>query len=485
MNINMTRAQIRSTTYRTIDRLARDIRFWIILLFILRLYGIWLPPLETVHNWRQTTVAMVARNFLETDPNILYPRVDFAGDKTGITGMEFPLLNYLIYLVSFVFGYQHWYGRLINLAVSSMGIYYFYLLVKKYFHWDIAFYSAFVLLFSLWFSYSRKIMPDTFSLSLMIMGLYYGTNYLESKNKFKPLILYFIFTLFAILSKLPSGYLLVIFIPFVFNKSTGQIPKIIFSGTTAVLVAAVSAYYFYWVPYLVEEYGFWHFYMGKSMQEGFYELILLIDRTLVNFYEEALKYFGFLMFLFGLFMAFRRKNKTLVIVFLLSFAGFLMVMLKAGSAFSNHAYYILPFVPVMALVAGYGISRVKSRKLVLIILLAIALEGLLNQKQDFFIHSDNMAIYGLEEDLDAVSERTDLILINSGNYPTPMYFAHRKGWITFNENIADSAYISDLQEKGLKYIVILKKTFGTELILDYTTVFQNEDYTIYRTFKGK
>jgi hypothetical protein len=59
----------------------QDIRFWILLFFIVRLYGITLPPLEVAHNWRQATVTMVARNFAEVDANILYPRIDIAGKK--------------------------------------------------------------------------------------------------------------------------------------------------------------------------------------------------------------------------------------------------------------------------------------------------------------------------------------------------------------------------------------------------------------------
>ena len=120
-----------------------DIRFWILLFFILRLYGITNPPLEVAHNWRQTTVTMAARNFYETDNNILLPRIDIAGEKSGITGMEFPFLNYLIYLVSLVFGYAHWYGRLINLVISSIGIFYFYKLIVKYFGVKVAFNAAF------------------------------------------------------------------------------------------------------------------------------------------------------------------------------------------------------------------------------------------------------------------------------------------------------------------------------------------------------
>ncbi len=68
---------------------------------------------------------MPARNFLEVDANIFYPRIDIAGEKTGITGMEFPLLNYIIFLQAKIFGYAHWYGRLINLIVSSVRLFIF------------------------------------------------------------------------------------------------------------------------------------------------------------------------------------------------------------------------------------------------------------------------------------------------------------------------------------------------------------------------
>ena len=422
---------------------------------------------------------MAARNFYETDPDIFYPRLDIAGEKTGITGMEFPVFNYLLFLVSLIFGYDHWYGRLINLAVSSMGIYYFFLLVKKYFSRPSAFYSAFVLIFSLWFAYSRKIMPDTFAMSLMIIGLYYGTNFLDRKSNIKNLLLFFFFSLTAVLSKLPSGYALIILVPFIFDRKISSISKTLIATATAGLSAPVILYYFYWVPHLVESFGFWHFFMGKGMLEGFYELINQIDRTLVNFYEEALKYAGFMMFLWGIFMAVIRKQYRILRTLGLLFAGFTVIMLKAGWTFCNHAYYMIPFIPAMALMAGYGLSQIPRRSIVIIFLLAIAVEGILNQKQDFYLHEKNEALLQLEPDLDRFSTPGDLILINSGTYPTPMYFAHRKGWVDHNENIANIEYIATLRSKGLKYIVILKRTFGTELDLPYEIKLQNRDYTIY------
>ena len=157
-------------------KLLQDIRFWILLFFVIRLIGITNPPLEVSHNWRQTTVTMVSRNFLEIDNNILYPRIDIAGEKTGITGMEFPLLNYSIYVLAEIFGYQHWYGRLINLFISSIGLWLFYKLILLYFTERIAIYSTIILTVSIWFQFSRKIMPDTFLYLLLSQVFTFATN---------------------------------------------------------------------------------------------------------------------------------------------------------------------------------------------------------------------------------------------------------------------------------------------------------------------
>ncbi|MDZ4751162.1 MAG: hypothetical protein SGI87_06065, partial [Flavobacteriales bacterium] len=144
-----------------------DIKFYIALFFVVRLFGITNPPLDGNHGWRQSQSCMVARNLVEVENNPLYPRADqFGGDKTGIFGSEFPLLQEGIVLLSSVFGYDHWYGRLINLIVTSFGIYFFYLLLLTILPERAAFYSGIMLLTSLWFMFGRKIMPDTFSVSL-------------------------------------------------------------------------------------------------------------------------------------------------------------------------------------------------------------------------------------------------------------------------------------------------------------------------------
>lgn len=458
----------------------KDIRFWIFLFFVIRLYGITNPPLEVAHNWRQTTVTMVARNFYETDSNILYPRVDFAGDKTGITGMEFPLLNYLIYLFSAIFGYTHWYGRLINLVVSSIGIYYFYLIIKRFFDDKMALYSSLILLTTLWLTYSRKIMPDTFSVSLVIAGFYYGMNYLTGTNRWLSLLLYFILSLAGILSKIPAGYILIFYLLLLIKKDIKPATKVIFGGMSILMLLPVIWWYYYWIPQLVERYGFWHFFMGKGFSEGLKEIMQNAGMALANVYDASLKFTGFALFLFGLLYAILRKERKLLLIFILGFAGFLPVVLKGGFTFAHHSYYMIPFIPVMALVCGYGLNLINNRKIIVVILVIIAIENMLNRHQDFHLKEKEIAIASLEPVMDKFSASNDLIVINSGEVPTPMYFAHRRGWLATNDQIKDEAFIKDLKKRGCLYVIILKEYFGTEIFLKYELMFSNKHYSVYK-----
>lgn len=457
-----------------------DVRFWILLFFLLRLYGITYPPLEVEHNWRQTTVTMVARNFVEVEANPFYPRIDIAGEKTGITGMEFPLLNYFIYLASAIFGYEHWYGRLINLFVSSIGLFYFFRLIKDFFGDKVAFNSTIVLLFSIWFSYSRKVMPDTFAMSFVIASLFYGLRYLRGAGGWTSLLFYSILMLAGVLAKLPSAFIMVIFSLPLLDRQNGLSAKIYFSISSFLVLALVGFWYFYWVPYLVQEYGFWHFFMGKGLYEGMLEIGDNLGLTLERFYATAIKYVGFGLFIFGLLVALHKRDKKLIWTFSLSLLAFIPVMFKAGYTFPHHSYYIIPFVPVMALVCGYGIAQIPGRRWAVLCLIALGIEGVLNQQHDFRISTPSAAVVNLERDLDLFSRRSDLILINSGQYPTPMYFAHRKGWVAYNEQVADEAFIQDRQRLGLKYIVVMRKVFGTELALPYPKVLETDDYFIYQ-----
>lgn len=200
------------------------------------------------------------------------------------------------------------------------------------------------------------------------------------------------------------------------------------------------------------------------MATGSKELIEHWPETLSKFYDIAIKYVAFAFLLWGLLMAFRKKETLLLRLFFIGFIGFLPIMLKGGFTFYHHAYYIIPFVPLMALMSAYGISTLPSIRWKTIVLVAIGLEGFFNHLDDFRIKPVNAALLQLEPLMDEVSQHKDLVAINSGAFPTPMYFAHRKGWVAFNEQLSNKNYVDSLSQLGLRHIIIMKRSFGDSMV---------------------
>jgi len=450
--------------------------FWILIFFLIRLTGITNPPLETEHNWRQCFTAMIARNFLEQSPNILYPQIDMSGNQPGFIGSEFPLFNYIIFLTANIFGYQHWYGRLINLIISSIGIYFFALLIKKLFDRTVAFASGIILLSSIWFSYSRKIMPDTFSISLMFIGLYFCYTYIKT-GSITNLLLFILFGSLSTLSKIPAiSYISLLAIP-VFSKQLTINKKvgIIIAGVIVFIITAL--WYFFWVPYLVETYHnqlFW----PKTMAQGLKELIQYCPETLEKFYFASLhSYIALVCFLAGIYLIIKNKYKLLAYFLCVYSIAFLLLMLKSGLTFSHHSYYIIPFTPIMALTCGYAVSKLSVR-FQYILLFVIALEGILNQQHDFFISKTELYKLDLETIAETVSHKDDLIIINGGTNPQQLYFTHRKGWTIKNDVLEENRKLNDLKDKGAKYIFINRVSY--QKTLDYPLIFQNDNFNIYK-----
>lgn len=457
--------------------LHNKIGFWIIIFLIIRLIGITNPPIEKGHNWRQATGLMVARNYLEADNNILYPRVDDNNGESGIIGMEFPVLNYLIYLASLLFGYSHWYGRLINLIISSIGIYFFYKLIAKYLHKKLAFFATLILLSSIWFVFSRKTMPDTFCISLTFISLYFGLNYLEN-GKFKNLIIYTIIGAAGILSKIPAGIYLVIFAIPLFNKKILLKRKILFTFLTIVVLSIVYWWYFIWNVNLSHQFGTWYN-SGKNISDGFTEIIQNPGLTFKRFYFSALQsYLFFSLFIAGIFFSIKKKDKLILVVFSISFFMFIIYIFKSGFYFYHHNYYIIPFVPVMALIAAYPLTLIKNKKLLIVILFAGIIESIANQQHDFFINNKERYKLELEQIADTFSDKDDLIAINGNGNPQQIYLTHRKGWNLTNEELNNDMVIENIKSKGCKYLIVNKNNIYSKI--DKEIIFSNDNYCVYK-----
>ena len=460
--------------------LFKDIRFWILFFFLLRLYGITFPPLEVGHNWRQTDGLMIARNFYEHDANIFYPRVDLAGEKTGIVGCEFPILNYLIYLVSLVFGFEDWYGRVIVLLSSSVGVLFFYKLIRKYFDEPTAFNASIICLVSLWFSYSRKNIPDAFSVSLCITSIYFACQYLE-KGKPLALFTFFVLALIGCLSKIIAATVLTVLLFPMLDPNNSLKRRVILSFFSSLIFIAVCLWYFKWVPHLNTNYGLEdHFFMGLTFSEGASRIIDSWQAVLKRFYSTPFKYVGFLVFLLSIFFVIRKKEWVRLGVFLVPFVAFLILLVKTGTSIIGDHYYILTAIPSMAFIIGCGLAQIKNKNIAAVMLLIIGVESLSAQIYDFRVREPFKSLENLEVIMDEVSQPNDLIAVNAElNNPTAMYFTHRRGWVAPNNLLSDNSYLNDITAKGCKYVLVVKKLYG-DLILEYPTVYDSEYFRIYK-----
>jgi hypothetical protein len=454
-----------------------SIKFWLAFFFVIRLVGITNPPLERGHDWRQCLTNMISRNLYETSPNPMYPLVDNGGrHEEGIIASEFPVFNYAVYLVSIPFGYDHWYGRLINLIFSTIAAWYFYKLLKTFFSESIAFNATFLLTVSIWFGFSRKSMPDVFSMSLMLIAIYHAFMFFKLKNSWH-LAAYGILAALAVLAKLPAIFAFSILALPILNKTNNLLPK--FSMITVSLAVCSLAYwwYFVWGDYLFKTWGYQLFF-PKTILEGINESKPFWNKSIEQFYFSAFQSFlAFAVFIFGVFVSFKNRLKIPLLILGVTFPVFLAFALKTGSVFPFHNYYIIPFVPVMAIIAGIGLSYLPT-KIYPWLLVIITIESIANQQHDFFIKSSEKFKLSLEKEINTYVPLKEKIALAGNTGPQYLYFAHRKGWGLSPEQTLDTSYMKFLIHRNYTYLVVIKREFS--ILPNYRLMAETNNLWIYK-----
>jgi hypothetical protein len=255
--------------------------------------------------------------------------------------------------------------------------------------------------------------------------------------------------------------------------------SVVISGSLIVLMAGL--WYLYWVPHLVSTFGFWHFYMGESFRKGLSDLITHAGGVADKFYFSALfSFVALALFASGLILAFFRKEKLMLRIMGLATLFFIIFMIKAGATFARHSYYVIPYVPVMALFGGYALSSIKRSLFRTCLLTAVMIEAVANQQHDFRIHRDMRYLTGLEKIADSVTGSHDRILVNGGDNPVDIYYTHRKGWTMETDKIIRGHTLDSLRRKGCQFFFLDKKTVSDSLpYIPYHLSYEDEHFRIY------
>jgi hypothetical protein len=448
--------------------------------FLIRLYGIHHPPLEVNHNWRQVTGLMVARNYYEGNTDFAHPMIDDIGvgesASTGVVGMEFPILNYLYSSIALLIGYDHWYGRLISLVIGSFGLWWFYLLLRRWRDEKEAFIGTTLLACSVWFAFSRKFMPDVSAISLAIGALYYALRYLDTSRVFF-LFSYGLLASLALLIKIPAAVILVSIVALLFLPSFTLKLKIRLIAFSVAPVILASWWYFIWNVRLSQESGIWYN-SGESFSQG----LMTISSNLAQvakhvYFSTTMSYVAFALFFAGFALTIWKRDRLALVVSLLILIIFSLYAIKSGRHFVFQHYYLIPLAPLFALLAARFLSSLRSSKVVWIFLLAASIEGVANQAHDFRIHRHNLYKLQLEDLASKYIPEGELIVVNGEGNPQELYLAHRKGWVCSSSQLLDTNYLSRVFESGARFLVVNKHR--QEQALPFQLIYSNEDYFLY------
>jgi 4-amino-4-deoxy-L-arabinose transferase-like glycosyltransferase len=425
------------------------------LFFLVHLIGIWNPPIEAAHSWRQATGLMVARNYFEGNTSFWYPMVDETSGGTGIIGMEFPLMYYIQGKLGFLFGFHVGIGRLLNVLISTLGLAYFFALVRRFASEKTAFYATLLLMVSCFFMYSRKVMPDTEALAVYLIGIYYFFEALRF-GRWKDMVLSFIMLSLGLLLKI-SVLPLLAFVVFAYVKTSNEPKKPVVFLIPFLSLIPACIWYFIWNPYLAQHFGSWYNLGGGLMDGGraFLESPFLLLQQLV--FHPFVSYLAFGLCLYGVIRLAKHGVswawKISLPLFLVLFSGY---ALKSGVIFLTHEYYILPAVPLLAILGGYALSSLG--KYAWVLMLCISMEAIGNQLYDFRVNKSEAYKLGLGPIADRYIPKDALVAINGNSNPQELYLLGRKGWNLSDETLRQKAMVNELTGKGCSYLVINKRT---------------------------
>lgn len=396
------------------------------------------PP-AGFHQWRQTQTLAVARNFYEEGGSILEPRVDSRGQYSGITGMEFPIVNYVIALNYSLFGYGYVVQRTTILVFSLIALSGCFLFVSRLLRSRVlGFVASFLLIFSpLFYYYSATALPDVPALSFLFLSLGLWQVWRE-KNASSWLVLSLVSLMLASLVKI---YCLVA-VPYYLYESV-RCQRSLRSSYTNVLglgvvLSVITSWYFY-ARYLSDLHHNHDFSLAVPFPYEFSLVPLALKKVFIQWLPELyINHAEFILLCAGLFVLFSSLHRDSRRFRLLYFFPLFLYLIFQLPTLTNHDYYMMPSLPLLILVAVIGFdhlvkisrNRLWLRGVVFALLVAIPIVGSARALPRFersIIGDDLMEI---EEHLDrTIPDRSALVIAASDRSPsTYLYFMHRKGW---------------------------------------------------------
>jgi 4-amino-4-deoxy-L-arabinose transferase-like glycosyltransferase len=466
-------------------------------------------PYQDNWSWRQSDVAAIARNYFQGGFHFARPQIDWAGDHPGYVGTEFPILPFLAAICYKIFGVHEWVGRVQSVILFAISLPFFFLLVRNFLGkigatWALFFYSF----APLGIMASRCFMPDTPSLALSIVGLYFFRRWLESEPDW-PLrstsfALAAVTISLSILIKVTSILIAAPLLCMTFQRfrkpplrlgAAFRNFKLWLFGAIGLLPAAIWYSYAYWISLKFYPH---HFFGAGGVRIMPLEWYLNIVKEIPT---SELTPFLFGLGALGLFVA---RSKAAARPFYWWLAAMILFLIVVGYG-NRHPWYRLTLVPVGAVFAGAACefvavkigNRTINAVASIVLIAAFGLSALVYVRSFYRSISGPMRSAGLA--LKRITPPDSLIVAADNGDPTVLYYAERKGWhflekdgIYYGDPDGSEPAIVDLEvlrPKGASYLVFTSNTawwldlyseFRQHVEATSTLIEETSEFKIYR-----
>jgi hypothetical protein len=412
-----------------------------------------------VHIWRQAQTQQNIVNFYRHDFNIFNPRVFNFTDGTDILRYEFPIMQWSIALLIRIFGHPILVTRLSIFLIGLFSILGMYRILKllsgnEMGSWMGTWLFAFSPVF---FYYSINPLPDNMALCAGIWFLCYFFRYFKTRA-IRWIYWSAFFLLLATLCKLP--YIILSFVAgfYLIARWKEMISYKILLTYFLMLLPAL-AWYIWVIPGWHDNgvlYGI--FRTGSSR----YSSILEYHKTTM-FPKRLLNDISLVFFFFGLFFTlFYNKFRTMEVGMIISgaLACTAYLLLELNMIDTVHDYYMLPFLPFLYIVAGYGVicfwRRNTALKIVCVLMLieaaAITYQSTITDWSVQQSYSDpNLFLYKANLRNAVPPNEKCVIVRDNGPYVFP-YMIDKTGYIVCNEFYSPEQLQDLIVDKKVRYM---------------------------------
>ena len=483
-------------------RLSKELTVvWIIVLFgfsiFIRLINITQPFVDS-WSWKQSTIAMIARNFYLHGYAMMYPQIDWSGPFPGYIGSEFPLVPFTASLLYPLFGVNESIGRLLSVTSFGVSVPFFFLLSRPAIGERSSLIATVIYsIVPLSIFSSRSFMSDMTALCLSIIAVYIYSQWIYRTHSNVLFISAAAAIALAILTKLPS---IIIGVPLLYISyeahgwSFLRERRVWLLGISSLVLPV--CWYAHANAVSTEHYPY-HF-TGQDgiriMDIAWYRNILssTIYRGLTPIVAIAM--FG------GLLLPNARVLGRLFHWWLLVVIAFIIIV-----GYGNrHPWYQLPMLPAAAALAGLGLnavweriqsvtgSRTPATSVIVAVFIAIGYLSYASVAPLYRPWAE--PLYEAGQAIDRITAPAALVIMADDGDSSMLYYARRKGWHflpPWGDAPRDSyeaiAHLELLSDAGGSYLVFTRYTvwwlqyyseFTLHLESNYECLYRTEDYMI-------